>query len=115
MTLILIAAVVADTSHTAAPHIERDPPLGVYISLAALALTIAGMLVQGGIMIGDIRAVRREHHKRLEDLERAAVAAAAERITRQELNALLAGIDGQLRDLRSRLSDLITLFTDGKR
>lgn len=108
----LIADTVRTAVHAIANAQAPDPPLGVYVSLAGLALTIAGIIWKGGLYVGEMRATRREHHKRLVDLEDAAKASAENRITRQELDARFAEMRGQLSAMNDRLADAVTLISE---
>lgn len=103
--------ILADT----AQHVARmpaDTPTAVYVSLAGLALTLAGITWKGGELMGELRAVRREHHKRLEDLEINAKATAHDRITREELNARFAEIRSSVAAMNDRVSDAVDLMKE---
>ncbi len=94
-------AILADTTmHTAR---AAEQPVGLYISLASLAIVVCGILVKGGIMIGEMNATRREHNKRLEALE-------AIGITRHELDARFDAITNDVKAIAKRFDDMVKLL-----
>jgi uncharacterized coiled-coil protein SlyX len=106
-----VITVLADTTQHVA-RMTNDAPTAVYVSLAGLALTIAGITWKGGELMGELRAVRREHHKRLEDLEVTVKTTAHDRITREELNARFSEIRTSVSAMSDRVSDAVELMKE---
>lgn len=98
--------ILADTTHVVA-HTPAENT-GYLISLATLALAIGGILVRGGILIGEHKAVAR----RVEDVEKAQRNSSADAITRHELDARLAGFDEKLDSMKDRLDDAVSTMRE---
>lgn len=97
---------IVDTTHV----INHSPPEsnGYLISLATLALAIGGILVRGGILIGEHKSVVR----RVEDVEKAQRGGAADAITRHELDARLGQMDEKLESMKERLDDAVSTMRE---
>lgn len=107
----MIVSIVADTTQRvlrAAP----EQPIGIYLSIAALALTVGGMLLKGGILIGEWNAHRRTTSEALNDLYAKVDAADISSISREELNARFDTVNARLESVTNRLGDLARLLTE---
>jgi hypothetical protein len=99
------------------PH--RPDMTGVYVALAGLAITIGGVLVRGGILIGETRT-RDEQHKTEQATLRSELAAIKQSvdertkhgITREELDARFSELSSKIEGVRDRMSDAVELMRE---
>lgn len=82
--------------------------VGVAIALATFALALGGILVRGGILIGEHNETRR----RVDDVEKAQKTGQADAITRHELDALLGQMDEKLEAMKDRLEDAVSTMRE---
>lgn len=102
--------ILADTSQHVARAVTEGN--GLSIALVGLALTIAGILVRGGILIGEHKAFRRETNARLIAVENKQRSDDETAITRQELDARFETMSEKLESMKDRIDDAVTTMRE---
>jgi uncharacterized membrane-anchored protein YhcB (DUF1043 family) len=95
---------------------------GIYISIAGLALAIGGVILRGGILIGETRARDEQHGREQKQLreELAAIKASLDErtkhgITREELDARFAELRVKIESVGDRMSDAVDVLREAMR
>lgn len=100
--------------------------LGTPVSIATLALAIAGLIWKGGRLSErveqndkrherDLKKLEESHGRELRELKTLITSTADHSITRDELDARFGEVKAQLTAVRERMDDVVSIFKEALR